>query len=201
MHAVGKRAPHLAIGSFIRCVPSHDEAASQDTDRSAMRRVSPADARHATPQLSWDARVCRMQLGAVARCSAIMRWRIARGCDCIAGGGEASGDASASCDECDLGMIDRLLRHCLVRPVAFYDAAYCTTGNALCNSCRRAALVRCRGSRVDASEIDRDCDMTAPQSAARPYILFSARGTGGVRLCRIVRTLVTPHGHRPPATQ
>ena len=93
----------LAISSFVRCVPSHDEAASQDTDRSAMRRVSPADARHATPQLSWDARVCRMQLGAVARCSAIMRWRIARGCDCIAGGGEASGDASASCDECDLG--------------------------------------------------------------------------------------------------
>lgn len=199
MHAVGKRAPHLAIGSFVRCVPSHDEAASQDTDRSAMRRVSPADARHATPQLSWDARVCRMQLGAVARCSAIMRWRIARGCDCIAGGGEASGDASASCDECDLGMIDRLLRHCatgrILRRGVLHD------GQRRRISCRRAALVRCRGSRVDASEIDRDCDMTAPQSAARPYILFSARGTGGVRLCRIVRTLVTPHGHRPPATQ
>ena len=198
MHAVGKRVPHLAIGSFVRCVPSHDEAASQDTDRSAMRRVSPADARHATPQLSWDARVCRMQLGAVARCSAIMRWRIARGCDCIAGGGEASGDASASCDECDLGMIDRLLRHCatgrILRRGVLHDGQRRI-------SCRRAALVRCRGSRVDASEIDRDCDMTAPQSAARPYILFSARGTGGVRLCRIVRTLVTPHGHRPPATQ
>ncbi len=48
----GKRAPHPAISSFVRCVQSYNEAASQDTDRSVMWRASPADARLATPQLS-----------------------------------------------------------------------------------------------------------------------------------------------------